>query len=269
MQVLACKNRKNMKTKEEIVANWLPRYTKRPLDEFEKYILLTNFTKYVELFADKFKVPILGRDANMISASAEGITIINFGMGSPNAAIIMDLLTAIHPKACLFLGKCGGIDQKNRIGDFILPIAAIRGEGTSNDYFPPEVPALPAFMLQRAVSSAIRDHARDYWTGTVYTTNRRIWEHDDQFKKYLKSTRAMAVDMETATLFSCGFANHIPTGALLLVSDQPMIPEGVKTEKSDDLVTRNFVADHVEVGIESLRMIIDEKKTVKHLKFDW
>ena len=205
-----------MKTKEEIVANWLPRYTKRPLEDFGEYILLTNFNKYVELFAGKFNVPILGRDANMISASAEGITIINFGMGSPNAAIIMDLLSAIHPKACLF-----------------------------------------------------RDHARDYWTGTVYTTNRRIWEHDDQFKEYLKKTRAMAVDMETATLFSCGFANHIPTGALLLVSDQPMIPEGVKTDKSDSMVTQNYVAEHVEIGIDSLRMIIDEKKTVKHLKFDW
>ena len=239
-----------MKTKQEIVANWLSRYTKRNLEDFGEYILLTNFNKYVEIFAEKFNVPILGKDANMISASAEGITIINFGMGSPNAAIIMDLLSAISPKACLFLGKCGG-------------------EGTSNDYFPPEVPSLPAFMLQRAVSSAIRDYARDYWTGTVYTTNRRIWEHDDTFKEYLKRTRAMAVDMETATLFSCGFANHIPTGALLLVSDQPMIPEGVKTDKSDNIVTKNYVEEHVEIGIASLRMIIDEKKTVKHLKFDW
>lgn len=126
-----------MKTKEEIVANWLPRYTKRSLEDFGEYILLTNFNKYVEIFAEKFNVPILGKDANMISASAGGITIINFGMGSPNAAIIMDLLSAIHPKACLFLGKCGGIDRKNKIGDLILPIAAIRGEGTSNDYSPP------------------------------------------------------------------------------------------------------------------------------------
>ena len=228
-----------------------------------------NFNKYVEIFANQFDVPILGRDANMISATAEGITMINFGMGSPNAAIIMDLLGAIHPKACLFLGKCGGIDKKNQIGDLILPIAAIRGEGTSNDYFPPEVPALPAFMLQRAVSSSIRDYGRDYWTGTVYTTNRRIWEHDEAFKEYLKKTRAMAVDMETATLFSCGFANHIPTGALLLVSDQPMTPDGVKTDKSDNLVTKNYVEEHVEIGIASLRMIIDAKKTVKHLKFDW
>ena len=258
-----------MKTTEEIVDNWLPRYTKRPLEEFGKYILLTNFTNYVEIFADKFNVPIVGRDANMCSASANGITIINFGMGSPNAAIIMDLLSAVKPKACLFLGKCGGIDKKNQLGDFILPIAAIRGEGTSNDYFPPEVPALPAFMLQRAVSTAIRNFAHDYWTGTIYTTNRRIWEHDDNFKEYLKKTHAMGIDMETATLFTCGFANHIPTGALLLVSDQPMTPEGVKTEQSDRKVTSNFVHEHVEIGIEALRMIIEEKKTVKHLKFEW
>ena len=263
------KNRDSMKTKEEIVKNWLPRYTKRALGDFDDCILLTNFNKYVEMFAEHFNVDVLGRDANMISASAEGITIINFGMGSPNAAIIMDLLAAVKPRACLFLGKCGGITPKTQIGDFILPLAAIRGEGTSNDYYPPEVPALPAFMLQRAVSSSIRDNGRDYWTGTVYTTNRRVWEHDESFKEYLLTTRAMAVDMETATLFVTGFANHIPTGALLLVSDQPMVPEGVKTEVSDNLVTKNFAQEHLEIGIASLRMIIDQKKTVKHLKFDW
>lgn len=258
-----------MKTKAEIVANWLPRYTKRKLEDFGEYILLTNFNNYVDIFAEHFNVEVIGKDANMTSATANDITIINFGMGSPNAAIIMDLLSAIKPKACLFLGKCGGLAKKNKIGDLILPIAAIRGEGTSNDYFPAEVPALPAFMLQRAVSSAIRDYSKDYWTGTVYTTNRRIWEHDEEFKSYLKKTRAMAIDMETATLFTCGFANHIPTGALLLVSDQPMTPEGVKTDKSDNIVTTNFVKEHVIIGINSLKMILEEKKTVKHLKFDW
>ncbi len=259
-----------MKTKEDIVKNWLPRYTKRRLEDFDEYILLTNFDHYVDLFAEHFNVEVVGREANMCSASANGITIINFGMGSPNAAIIMDLLSAIKTKACLFLGKCGGIkDDKTKIGDLILPIAAIRGEGTSNDYMPPEVPSLPSFMLQRAVSSAIRDHGQDYWTGTVYSTNRRIWEHDERFKDYLRSTRAMAVDMETATLFSVGFANHISVGALLLVSDQPMIPEGVKTDKSDSVVTNKFVSEHLAIGIASLRMIIDEKKTVRHLKFEW
>ncbi len=258
-----------MKTKQEIVENWLPRYTKRSMEDFTKYILLTNFQKYVEIFAKHFNVPILGLDANMSSAAANGITIINFGMGSANAATIMDLLSAITPTAVLFLGKCGGLKARNDLGDYILPIAAIRGEGTSDDYFPPEVPSLPAFSLLRAVSSNVRDFGRDYWTGTVYTTNRRVWEYDDEFKNYLRKIRVMAVDMETATIFTCGFANHIPTGALLLISDQPMISTGVKTEKSDKLVTENFVEEHVKIGIKSLTTLINNGSTVKHLRFDW
>lgn len=257
-----------MKTKQEIVENWLPRYTKRPLEQFTKHILLTNFMRYVDIFADYFKVPILGLDGNMPNASAGGITIINFGMGSANAATIMDLLSAVEPEAVLFLGKCGGIKKINKLGDYILPIAAIRGEGTSNDYFPPEVPSLPAFNLLRSVSSNIRDFGHDYWTGTVYTTNRRVWEYDEDFKNYLRRIRAMAVDMETATLFTCGFANHIPTGALLLVSDQPMISDGVKTEKSDSEVTRQFVNEHVMIGIKALQTLINNGETVKHLRFD-
>lgn len=257
-----------MKTKEEIVKNWLPRYTGSPMEEFGEYILLTNFSTYLELFSQWHNVPIHGIGRAMPSATAGNITMINFGMGSANAATIMDLLSAIHPKACLFLGKCGGIKLKHQLGDLILPIAAIRGEGTSNDYFPVEVPALPAFSLQKAVSTTIRDHKKDYWTGTIYTTNRRVWEYDEDFKQYLLRIRCMGIDMETATLFSVGFANSIPTGALLLISDQPMISSGVKTEASDRLVTEQFVEDHIRIGIDSLHQLINDGLTVKHLRFD-
>ncbi|MEZ5047818.1 MAG: AMP nucleosidase [Chitinophagaceae bacterium] len=256
-----------MKTKQEIVNNWLPRYTGEELKNFGKYVLLTNFTNYVEHFAKMHKVKIIGKDKPMQCATAQGITIINFGMGSASAATVMDLLTAISPKAVLFLGKCGGLKRKNKVGDLILPIAAIRGEGTSNDYMPPEVPALPAFALEKAISTTIRDMGFDYWTGTCYTTNRRVWEHDNSFKNYLKTIRAMAIDMETATIFTTGFYNRIPTGALLLVSDQPMLPEGVKTAESDKSVTSNFVQRHLLIGIESLKQLINKGNTVKHLKF--
>ncbi len=256
-----------MRTKEEIVENWLPRYTGRALEDFGKYILLTNFQNYVEQFAQRFEVPVVGSTRAMPNASAEGITIINFGMGSPNAATIMDLLSAIHPKAVLFLGKCGGLKAKNKLGDLILPIAAIRSDGTSNDYLPPEVPALPAFNLQRAVSHVIRDKQLDYWTGTVFTTNKRVWEYDERFKRYLEKTRAMAIDMETATIFIVGFANQIPAGALLLVSDQPMISTGVKTEESDKKVTTMFVNNHINIGIDALQELKNFGKSVKHLKF--
>jgi AMP nucleosidase len=256
-----------MKTKEEIVNNWLPRYTGKQLDEFGKYCLLTNYNYYVELFAKWNNVPVEGKDKNMPSATADGITIINFGMGSPNAATIMDLLSAISPKAVLFLGKCGGLKKKNTLGDLILPIAAIRSDGTSDDYLPNEVPALPAFKLQSAISATITKHNREYWTGTVYTTNRRVWEYDDRFKKYLIKTRAMAIDMETATIFTVGFVNEIPTGALLLVSDQPMISTGIKTEASDIKVTKDYVDMHLEIGIDALREIKNNGVSVKHLRF--
>jgi AMP nucleosidase len=256
-----------MKTKEDIVGNWLPRYTGEALENFGEYILLTNFSHYVEMFAKWHKVKVVGKDRPFQCATADGISIINFGMGSPGAATIMDLLSAIQPKAALFLGKCGGLKKRHQIGDLILPIAAIRGEGTSNDYFPPEVPAMPAFALQKAISTTIRDYKVDYWTGTVYTTNRRVWEHDDDFKEHLKRVRAYAIDMETATIFTVGFYNHIPTGALLLVSDSPMVPEGVKTEASDKKVTTEFVERHIKIGIDSLKQLINNGVTVRHLKF--
>ncbi|MDQ3681618.1 MAG: AMP nucleosidase [Bacteroidota bacterium] len=256
-----------MKTKQDIVQNWLPRYTGEALENFGKFILLTNFSNYVRLFSEWTGATITGVDKPMQCATAEGITIINFGMGSPTAATVMDLLTSIEPEAVLFLGKCGGLKKRNKLGDLILPIAAIRGEGTSNDYFPVEVPALPAFALQKAISTTIRDYEFDYWTGTVYTTNRRVWEHDEEFKEYLQKIRAYAIDMETATIFSVGFYNKIPTGALLLVSDSPMTPEGVKTEESDKKITEQFVERHLKIGIDSLKQLINGGKTVRHLRF--
>ncbi|WP_329903265.1 AMP nucleosidase [Porphyromonas pogonae] len=258
-----------MRTKEEIVKNWLPRYTHRTLEEFTPYILLTNFTDYVETFARHFDVPVMGQGTVMKTAIAKDITIINFGMGSPNAATIMDLLSAIKPKAVLFLGKCGGLKNTPSLGDYLLPIAAIRGEGTSNDYFAPEIPSLPAFSLLRAISSSIHEKGRDYWTGTVYTTNRRVWEHDDAFKDYLRKTHATGIDMETATLLMVGFANKIPTGALLMISDKPMDPDGVKTEKSDMAVTKQFAEEHLMLGVDALNKIKENKSTVKHIKFSW
>jgi len=256
-----------MRTKKEIVENWLPRYTGTAIEDFGEYILLVNFGAYLETFARLNNVEIKGRERSMPSATAGNITMIRFGMGSANAATVMDLLSAVNPKACLFLGKCGGLKHINALGDYILPIAAIRGEGTSDDYFPPEIPALPAFSLQKAISTTIREMGRDYYTGSVYTTNRRVWEHDDEFKQYLQKTRAMGIDLETATIFIVGFANSIPTGALLLVSDQPMISSGVKTEQSDKIVTENYMEEHVTIGIESLKQLIEKRVTVKHLQF--
>ncbi len=257
-----------MQDKQAIVRDWLPRYTGQPLAAFGEYVLLTNFIGYLEKFCALTGAAIVDRERPMPCATGDGLSMIDFGMGSPNAATIMDLLSAVAPKSVLFLGKCGGLKQKNQLGDLILPIAAIRGEGTSDDYLPPKVPALPAFQLQRGVSTMIRDLGHDYWTGTVYTTNRRVWEFDEGFKAYLRTLRCMAIDMETATIFAAGFANRIPSGALLLVSDQPMVPEGVKTTESDAAVKAKYVEDHVRIGIEALKLVRRHGRSMKHLRFE-
>ncbi|NQY68635.1 MAG: AMP nucleosidase [Flavobacteriales bacterium] len=256
-----------MKTKKDIVTNWLPRYTGTPLENFGDFILLTNFIGYVNLFSEKYGVEIIGEDKAMQTTTSNNITMVNFGMGSAMAATIMDLLSAIKPKAVLFLGKCGGLKKKTKLGHFIIPMAAIRGEGTSNEYLPKEVPALPSFRIQRTVALAMLDIKTDYWTGVIFTTNRRVWEHDEKFKKRIKETRAIGIDIETATLFTAGFINEIPRGALLLVSDNPMIPSGVHAIESDKSVTSKFEELHINIGIRALEELRDSDSSVKHMRF--
>jgi AMP nucleosidase len=258
----------SMKTKLEIAANWLPRYTSTQIDEIGDYILLTNFHDYVLRFAQKFGCAIKGAGRPMQTATnSQGLTIINFGMGSANAATIMDLLVARSPLGVLFLGKCGGLKKSTELGHFILPIAAIRGEGTSNDYLPPEVPALPSFKLHKFVSDKIIAHGQEYRTGVIYTTNRRVWEWDEVFRKRLEQLSVIGIDMETATLFIVGHVNQISRGALLLVSDVPMVPEGVKTEASDRYVTEHYAQLHLEIGIEAMTEVGVKGEPIKHLRY--
>ncbi len=257
-----------MKTKLDIVKNWFPRYTGTQIEEIGDYILLTNFSDYVKRFAEQFNIEIKGKDRPMqTSTNKDGLTIINYGMGSPNAATIMDLLSAKNPKGVLFLGKCGGLKKTTKLGHFILPIAAIRGEGTSMDYMPLEVPALPSFRLHKFVSNKIMEKKQEYLTGVIYTTNRRVWEWDKKFKKYLREIRAIGIDMETATIFIVGHKNEIPRGALLLVSDIPMMPEGVKTEKSDKIVNKKYVSLHLQIGIQAMTEIEEKGESIKHFKY--
>ena len=258
----------SLHTKEDIVANWLPRYTGTELEDFGDYILLTNFHDYVKRFATRFNKPIKGIDRPMQTCTNDqGLTMINFGIGSANAATVMDLLKAIEPKGVLFLGKCGGLKEATDIGHFILPIAAIRGEGTSDDYLPKEVPAMPSFKLHKFVSEKIVEAGQDYRTGVVYTTNRRVWEHDDAFKQKLVDLRAIAIDMETATFFSVAIANEISRGALLLVSDVPMTPDGVKTEASDKKVSEQYVDLHIDIGIKAMTDIGHKGEKIKHFRY--
>lgn len=257
-----------MTTKLDIAKGWLPRYTGMPIDDFGDYVLLTNFAFYVQKFGEQFGCEVHGVGRPMQAATnSDGVSIVNFGIGSPNAAIIMDLLTARAPKGVLFLGKCGGLKHTTEIGHFILPIAAIRGEGTSDDYFPPEVPALPSFKLHKFVSERIVQRGLDYRTGVIYTTNRRVWEHDEDFKQRLHDVTAIGIDMETATIFIVGHKNEISRGALLLVSDVPITPDGIKTEESDARVTQMWSEMHLQIGIEAMTHLGHQGEPIKHFKY--
>lgn len=257
-----------MLDKLSIAKNWLPRYTGMPIDDFGDYVLLTNFDNYMTSFAGEFGCDIYGEGRPMQAATnSAGLTMINFGIGSSNMATIMDLLSARKPKGVLFLGKCGGLKASTEIGHFILPNAAIRGEGTSDDYFPPTVPALPSFKIHKFVSEMILEHGQDYRTGVVYTTNRRVWEHDERFRQRLKQLTCIAIDMEVATFFVVGHYNEIARGALLLVSDVPLQPEGVKTEEMDEQVTKEWSDLHLHIGTEAMMEIGDKGEQIKHFRY--
>ena len=254
--------------KLQTLKDWIRRYTGTSAQAFGEWILLTNFQNYVDSFAKRFGVEVRGRGGPMTSATnLQGLSIVNFGMGSANAATIMDLLAAVEPKGVLFLGKCGGLKHSTEIGNFILPSAAIRGEGTGDDYLPKEVPAMPSFKIHKHVSQILVKKGFEYRTGVIYTTNRRVWEYDIRFRSYLKDIRVLGIDMETATLFIVGFANSIQRGALLLVSDVPLAPDGVKTEESDRRVTKDYADLHLDMGIQAMTSIGAEGEQIKHFTY--
>lgn len=255
--------------KWRIAADMLERYTGTPASAFQKQIILTNFQYYLERFR------LLCDDAETTQGSAMhavhspkmGVSIIDFSIGSPVAALIIEILATADPKAVLFLGICGGLHRSLKIGDFILPAAAIRDEGASRHFMPPQVPALPTFKIQKFVSQIIVEQGFDYRTGVVHTTDYRFWEFDERFKQQLYEERALAIEMETATLFSVGFASKVPIGALLLVSDLPLRHEGIKTKESAKTVFREYTDIHIDIGIKAMSEIALRGEHIRHYRW--
>jgi AMP nucleosidase len=254
--------------KYKIARDMLERYTGSPADRFRKQIILTNFDYYLERFYN-----LCGDERTQGSAMAAihsqkaDVSIVDFSIGSPTAALIIELLATIEPTAVLLLGMCGGLHRSLKVGDFILPTAAIRDEGASHHFMPTQVPALPTFKIQKFVSQIIVEKGLDYRTGVVHTTDYRFWEFDDKFKAQLYEERALAIEMETATLFVGGFASKVPIGALLLVSDLPLRRGGIKTGKSAKRVFRQYTDLHLEIGIKSMSEIAERGEHIRHYKW--
>ncbi len=254
--------------KQKIARDMLERYTGSPPDRFGKQIILTNFDYYLERFHTQCgDLRTQGSAMAVVHSTKSGVSIVDFSIGSPTAALIIELLATIEPKAVLLLGMCGGLHRSLKVGDFVLPTAAIRDEGASRHFMPLQVPALPTFKIQKFVSQILVERELDYRTGVVHTTDYRFWEFDQRFKAQLYEERALAIEMESATLFVAGFASKVPIGALLLVSDLPLKRDGIKTKKSANAVFRKFTDLHLEIGIKSMSEIAERGEHIRHYKW--
>lgn len=239
---------------KNVAISALERYTGSAPEDFHQYILLTNFTKYVEAFSEMSGNPIIaGTSMRCCHMKDKRISIVDFGIGSPMAALIIDLLSHIDPRVTLMLGLCGGLSSKHKVGDFFAPIAAIRDEGTSNHYLPPQVPSLSSFNIQRFVVQEMEKRNATYHSGVIHTTNLRFWEFSDDFISDLKKERCQAIDMECATLFTVGYAKKVPVGALMLISDLPLKQGGIKTKESARALFDKYTGLHIEMGIDVMR----------------
>jgi AMP nucleosidase len=254
--------------KYKVARDMLERYTGSPPEKFQKQIILTNFDYYLERFhticGDS---RTQGSAMGVVHSAKSGVSIVDFSIGSPTAALIIELLAIIDPTAVLLLGMAGGLHRSLKVGDFVLPTAAIRDEGASRHFMPPQVPALPTFKIQKFVSQILVEKGLDYRTGVVHTTDYRFWEFDQKFKAQLYEERALAIEMESATLFIAGFASKVPIGALLLVSDLPLKRGGIKTKRSAKAVFRQFTDLHLEVGIKSMSEIAERGEHIRHYKW--
>ena len=259
----------NNPEKGRIGREFLERYTGTAPDAFQKQIILTNFHYYAERFMALAGDAVATQGSAMAAAHSErlGVSIIDFSIGSPVAALIIEVLATAEPKATLFLGICGGLHRSLVVGDFVLPTAAIRDEGASKHFMPQRVPALPTFKIQKFVSQIVVEDGLDYRTGVVHTTDYRFWEFDRDFKQQLYEERALAIDMETATLFSVGFASKVPIGALLLVSDLPLRAGGIKTRESAKAVFAQHTDKHIEIGIRAMSEIAERGDSIRHYRW--
>jgi AMP nucleosidase len=241
-------------SRDRIGLSTLERYTGSSADEFQPYILLTNFKTYVDYFSEKSGRPL--RQGSVMRAShcpTQRISIIDYSVGSPVAALVIELLSFIKPTAAVMLGMCGGLKDGYQVGDFFNPIAAIREEGTSNAYMPPQCPALSSFIIQKYIVEELDRRELGYHNGVIHTTNVRFWEFNDEFRTMLHSERVQAIDMECATLFSVGFARYVPVGALMLISDLPLQHGGIKTAKSAKGIFEKYTDQHINIGIRVLK----------------
>ena len=255
----------------EYVRQTLERYTNCKLDQFNEHVLITNFKQYIKRFQQKTKGKYSEGNFRIVNAPEINCTMIDFGIGSPQAALIINCLAYLDIlKSVIMLGMCGGIDDILEVGDFLVPSAAIRGEGTSRHYLPPEFPAIPASSVNLYCIGAVRKIGLTPRCGIVYTTDRRLWEYDEKFIQYLRKQRILAIEMELATLFSVAYRYEVPIGSIMLVSDMPLQKRGIKDKKQYNKIFSSYMETHIDIALDAVWKINTNWSSVsRKLTSEW
>jgi AMP nucleosidase len=255
----------------EYIRQTLERYTNCQLEEICDYVLITNFKQYISRFKEKFQGEYSEGNFRTIHIKDMNCTMIDYGIGSPQAALLINCLAYLdNLKAVIVLGMCGGIDDTLEVGDFIVPSAAIRGEGTSRHYLPMEFPAIPTSSVNLYCVGAVRKMGMTPRCGIVYTTDRRLWEFDSEFVAYLRQQRILAIDMELGTLFSVAYNYEVPIGSVMLISDMPLQRKGIKDKKLYEEIYANHMEKHLDIAVDAVRNINEKWVEVeKRLASEW
>ena len=276
----------------------LRHYTGTDTSEFQNFVLLTNYHRYIDEFVDWAGEQIGGgtytaltgagglRLENRVeNGSAQlsettwrrhqmpayhlhapgraGITLVNIGVGPSNAKTITDHLAVLRPEAWLMIGHCGGLRPSQKIGDFVLAHAYLRDDHVLDAVLPPEIP-LPAIAeVQQAIYTAAEqvsgshgpDLKRRMRTGTVVTTDDRNWElRYSSTARRLSQSRAVGIEMESATVAAQGYRFRVPYGTLLCVSDKPLHGE-IKLPGQANRFYEEAIAAHLQMGIKAAELL--------------
>jgi AMP nucleosidase len=255
----------------EYIRQTLERYTNCKLEDFCSHILITNFRRYIEAFSSRTGCEIHQGNFRVVNVPELDCSMIDFGIGSPQAALVINGLAYLdNLKSVVMLGMCGGIDDILEVGDFVVPTAAIRGEGSSRHYLPVEFPAIPAMSVNLLCLGAVKSRQFTPRCGIVYTTDRRLWEFDDEFVACLRNQRILAIEMELATLFSVAYRYEVPIGSIMLVSDMPLQRRGIKDKKLHEEIYENHMDVHLDIALDSVANLKERWPEVeRQLHSEW
>ena len=234
----------------------LEHYTGTPAESFQRYVLLTNYAWHVEEF--RAALPgCVGPDSpgrqmpawHYRQPGRAGVSIVNIGVGPSNAKTLTDHLAVLRPDLVLMIGHCAGLRNHQNVGDLVLATAFMRDDRVLDDVLPLRVPVISNYALNNLLVGELQDRGLRSRMGIVFTTANRNWELNlSAVEDWLRVSRALAVDMESATVAANGFRYRIPTATLLAVSDKPLHAQPKLNADAQEFYTASR-RQHVEIAI--------------------